>query len=241
MRGLTVNRLFRLGLRGSRRREQEKPDLRVRSETDREAPPELGRGRVTSFRRFRAIDAPDLALWGHHTDVLFEGYNMDLRTADEALRWFDARQAWTDAQLYAVESLSERRVVGYIGLREIDLNRRRSVLGISFDPNALGKGYGTDSLRTFLKHYFETWRYDEMELDVAATNLRARRCYERCGFRLTGSRWKPFVGSTWKVMHSPDLRDFQEFFRVSGNSVSMLFYDMVITRDDWQKQHQENL
>ncbi|MCA1594912.1 MAG: GNAT family N-acetyltransferase [Chloroflexi bacterium] len=199
--------------------------------------PEIARGRLTSFRRFRAEDAQDLLRWGRHDDPLLDSYNMGLRTPAEASRWFEAREAWADAQLYAVDSLEEGRVIGYIGLREIDMARRCSVLGISFDPGIVGHGYGTDSLRCFLKHYFENWKYAAMFLDVAAPNRRAQRCYDRCGFLYTGERWKPFVGPSWKALKSPLVKDHPEMFQLSGNSLNMLYYDMYITLEQW-RQHQ---
>ncbi len=113
--------------------------------------PEIGRGQVTAFRRFRSADASDLLRWGRHSDVLLESYNMVLDNREDAQRWLGLRQSWVDAQLYAVDSLREGRVVGYISLREIDMSRRTSVLGISFDPAAMGRGYGSDALYTFLQ------------------------------------------------------------------------------------------
>src|SRR6185312_12805016 len=95
--------------------------------------PEIGRGFKTSFRRFRLVDAYELIQWGTHGDPLLDSYNMELSTRSEAQRWFHSRQAWVDSQLYAVDSIEERRVVGYISLRCINLNERSSVLGISFD------------------------------------------------------------------------------------------------------------
>ena len=204
--------------------------LEVRTSDPR---PEMGRGRLTSFRRFRAVDADELLLWGKHSDAMLESYNLPLQTRDDARRWFMARQSWADSQLYAVDSLAERRVIGYIGLRQIDMVDRSSVLGISFDPGTLGRGHGTDSLIAFLAYYFESWCYTAMYLDVAACNVRARRCYEKCGYRYAGQRWKSFIGDTRRAQRSPVVQQNPELFRLGGLHPCVLYYDMSLTRAGW--------
>ncbi len=199
----------------------------------RSARPQMGRGELTAFRRFRAEDAPDLLLWARHDDVLLESYNMELDTRHDAQQWLLNRLSWVDSQLYAVDSLSEGRVVGYICLREIDMRRRSSVLGISFDPKSVGCGYGTDALRTFLRYYFESWKYESMFLDVAGCNIRAKRCYEKCGYQQTGERWKPFSGQVHRAIKSPLVKQYPEMFKFSGLQFCVLFHDMCLTRTRW--------
>ena len=195
--------------------------------------PEIGRGRVTSFHRFREVDAIDLLRWGKHADPLLESYNMDLATREDSQRWFNMRMSWVDAQLYAVKGLKEQRVIGYIGLREINVTNRTSVLGISFDPALVGRGYGLDALQTFLRYYFECWNYASMFLDVAATNFRAQRCYERCGYQYLSERWKPFTGSVRRAIQTQTFIQYPEFFQFNGRQLNQLFYDMRITREGW--------
>ena len=229
--------MLRLGLRGlpglpfaGGARNQTAPSLTPSADPR----PEIDRGVITAFRRFRPVDAYDLIQWGKHEDVLLENYNLPVNSPEDARAWYHLRQSYVDTQLYAVDSLAERRVVGYIGLREIDLTLRMSVLGINFDPRVLDRGYGTDSLKCFLRHYFERWQYDSMHLDVAAFNMRGRRCYEKCGYRYTGERWKPFGGVVKQALKSPTVRDNPELFLRRGSQLYILFHDMVITRTDWR-------
>ncbi|OGS69318.1 MAG: hypothetical protein A2Y96_02625 [Firmicutes bacterium RBG_13_65_8] len=46
-----------------------------------------------------------------------------------------------------------------------------------------GRGYGTLALRQFLQTAFERLGLERGFLRVGETNVRARRCYGRCGFR----------------------------------------------------------
>jgi RimJ/RimL family protein N-acetyltransferase len=203
------------------------------------AAPELGHGALTSFRRFQQADAVDLLRWGKHEDVLLDSYNLGLRTVEDTRRWLDSRMSYCDAQLYSVRSTAEDRVVGYISIREIDLANRSSVLGISFDPGVMGRGYGTDALNAFLRCYFETWNYKSMRLDVAAPNLRARRCYEKCGFRYVGERWRPYPGSSRRALRSEAAQQRPDAFRYNKGLLSMLYCDMELLRESWEALHPE--
>jgi GNAT superfamily N-acetyltransferase len=54
-------------------------------------------------------------------------------------------------------------------------------------PAVRGSG-AADSLVEAVKKWAASVRATEVRLNVVETNERARRCYERCGFRLTGGR-----------------------------------------------------
>lgn len=54
-------------------------------------------------------------------------------------------------------------------------------------PNARGKG-AADALVTSVKSWAAEMGAGSVRLDVVEGNLRARRCYERCGFRVTGKQ-----------------------------------------------------
>ncbi|WP_405098724.1 GNAT family N-acetyltransferase [Oceanobacillus sp. FSL H7-0719] len=50
-------------------------------------------------------------------------------------------------------------------------------------PNIFNKGIGTEMIRIFIKNISHHKDVDIIILDPAVTNLRAIRCYEKCGFR----------------------------------------------------------
>lgn len=90
---------------------------------------------------------------------------------------------------FAVETLADRRVIGGCGLHAASAENRAATLGIALgDKTYWNGGYGTDTMRTVCRFGFEMMNLHRIELDVYAENARARRVYERVGFREEGCR-----------------------------------------------------
>lgn len=74
-------------------------------------------------------------------------------------------------------------LIGSIGLHHS--NRRESVsefgIGI-YHPDYVGKGHGRDAIQVLLRWAFRVQNYRRIWLNTHATNLRAIRSYEACGF-----------------------------------------------------------
>jgi aminoglycoside 6'-N-acetyltransferase len=56
------------------------------------------------------------------------------------------------------------------------------------EPGDLGKGYGTQMMRLALERCFADPKVTAVLIDPLASNTRAHRFYERCGFRAVGPR-----------------------------------------------------
>ncbi|MCA1063754.1 GNAT family protein [Rossellomorea sp. AcN35-11] len=64
-------------------------------------------------------------------------------------------------------------------------NRARYAVGI-FDTTELGKGMGTEITQLLLRFAFEELNLHRVDLRVLEYNIRAIRCYEKCGFTKEG-------------------------------------------------------
>jgi RimJ/RimL family protein N-acetyltransferase len=56
------------------------------------------------------------------------------------------------------------------------------------EPEARGKGYGTETTRLMLDYAFTALGLHSVMLDVSEYNLAGRRAYEKAGFREIGRR-----------------------------------------------------
>jgi RimJ/RimL family protein N-acetyltransferase/precorrin-6B methylase 2 len=84
----------------------------------------------------------------------------------------------------------------HIGNCSIGPARHEQVGGIGLvigDKTSWGKGYGTAALTELLRIGFEELGYLRIQLTVFAKNARARRCYEKSGFRYEGTQRKSFL------------------------------------------------
>lgn len=76
------------------------------------------------------------------------------------------------------------RCVGSVYFRDIDPLHKKAEYGVFLgEPDALGKGYGTEAAALMLRYGFEVLKLHKIMLRVLAENLAARKSYEKAGFR----------------------------------------------------------
>jgi RimJ/RimL family protein N-acetyltransferase len=96
--------------------------------------------------------------------------------------WMAASRERENQEVFAIETLAERRAVGICGLEQIDARARAAEFGIWIGKPYWGKGYGTDATRAACRFGFRYMNLQRIRLSVIATNERAERVYERVGF-----------------------------------------------------------
>jgi RimJ/RimL family protein N-acetyltransferase len=109
--------------------------------------------------------------------------------------FFEARQRQEDRMVLVVD-YGDVKSIGYLALIGIDwASRRCSNMGIRVHPEWWGRGVGVGMLATVRDWWFANGMTG-LRLDVASSNARAVRCYEKVGFVKIGELWR----------ESPDLR-----------------------------------
>jgi len=115
-----------------------------------------------------------------------------------------------DLQGFAIRTLTDDRLIGYIGLYTIFWPQREAIMGINIgERDFWGKGYGTDALRVLLRFGFEELNLRRVSLSFLEGNERAMRSYEKCGFRLEGrerNAWA-YDGRRWDEIYMGLLRE----------------------------------
>jgi RimJ/RimL family protein N-acetyltransferase len=136
----------------------------------------------------RAIERDDLPrLWEIRNDEAVEvmGYGPPIpRSMASMEAWIDKRREESDSHIFAIEVGGA--MVGTCNLRDIDPVHRRAELGISLAREAIGKGYGSDSIRVLLDLAFTHLNLHKVSLDTLASNEPGLRAYLACGFVETG-------------------------------------------------------
>jgi diamine N-acetyltransferase len=81
------------------------------------------------------------------------------------------------------------RPIGTVGLFDIDERNRRAEFGIRIgEPEARGKGHGTEATRLLLDYAFTALGLRNVGLIVAGWNIAGQRAYRRAGFKEFGRR-----------------------------------------------------
>ncbi len=90
---------------------------------------------------------------------------------------------------FAIETIAEDKLIGGVGLFDLDWTSRSATVGISiYNPECWGKGYGTESMKLILSFAFRTLNLRRVELDTFDFNKRAQKCYLNLGFQEVGRR-----------------------------------------------------
>jgi len=190
------------------------------------------RGERTTIRPFERADVDRWLEWPPHTDPLFADYSPPRLTARQRDDYYRTRVGFSSQWMFAVDD-EHGDLVGRISLREVDSRAGTAVLGITFHPQRLNRGYGTDALRAFLRYYFEELRFQALYLDVAAFNTRARHVYEKLGFVEIGRRWGESQPDSAGIFTQPAYESLRDCFRREGGWIRPLMIDMVLRRADY--------
>jgi RimJ/RimL family protein N-acetyltransferase len=189
-------------------------------------------GPRVSIRPMRRSDLNTMVQWRPFADPLYQPFDFPRRSLTEHIHWFNWRSQDTSRRLYVIED-EECEIIGSLTLREID-GQRSARLGITIGADYVSQGYGSEALRLFLDYYFGEMGFARLILDVAATNLRAVRCYQALGFRQVGQHYRPASHPSFRVLREePRYQHLLGFFRRQGTSYQVLFYDMALTREEW--------
>ncbi|NLB74155.1 MAG: GNAT family N-acetyltransferase [Firmicutes bacterium] len=140
------------------------------------------KGEKTLLRPLNGADVEVICQWeaGQHiTTAAFEHTGRRLTVSEEYMSRVNARST----RMFAIEA-EDGILIGDIGLVEINWRRSEAELVVRIGhPDYLGKGYGYDAISSLLDYMFSTTRLDSIYLRVLADNVRAVRCFEKCGFR----------------------------------------------------------
>lgn len=93
----------------------------------------------------------------------------------------------------------EGRAIGEILLDNfVEADQRAGLIVGILDPNALGKGLGTEAIKAIAEFSFDSLGIHKLSMRVLAFNTRAIRAYERVGFIREGlERESALIGGTW--------------------------------------------
>jgi RimJ/RimL family protein N-acetyltransferase len=125
-------------------------------------------------------------------------------TLEQETAWYEHAAVDDGRTGFTIYERATGRPIGNCGLHEVDLANRRTMVGIMIgEPDARGRGYGTEAMRLLLDYAFTVLGMHNVMLKVFEYNDAGRRCYEKVGFREVGrrreSRW--INGRFWDEIH----------------------------------------
>ena len=89
---------------------------------------------------------------------------------------------------FSIKTIAEGRYIGNCAIYNIDWEHAEAHVGIVIgDRRYWGKGYGCDAFRSLMDYAFNHLGMHRLNLKTLESNVRARKCFSRCGFQPCGS------------------------------------------------------
>lgn len=128
------------------------------------------------FRKPTENDAKDISTWKY--EGIYSFYDND-KTA--------AKQEWA-SNIHKYENVfamynEKNELIGNCNF-EYDDENNEYLFGVQMRPCLTGKGMGTEVVTNILNFGREKYKYNEITLLVAKFNERAKRVYEKLGFKV---------------------------------------------------------
>jgi RimJ/RimL family protein N-acetyltransferase len=158
-------------------------------------------GRLTTLRAIEREDLDALWRWANDGAVMYywaEPYKTLSR--DELASRYEAGLGGSTGRIHWLLIVThEGEPIGRIGYVDLDRRNRHAEIALQIgERDYWGRGYGGDALTLFLGYLFHELNLHKVWLRVEAFNERARRAYEKCGFRHDGVfREHTFLGGRY--------------------------------------------
>ena len=165
--------LFRKAFPWSRDEQKELPEVNIE-------------GKLVRIREKKVEDIPDEYAWRVDEELsrldatrpLTMSYDDFLKYSKEEMQFPNFR-----SKRLAVETI-EGVHIGNVMYYDLNMRNSETELGIMIgNKEYWGKGYGTDIVKTLLKHLFEDLKLERVYLHTLAWNYRAQSSFSKSGFR----------------------------------------------------------
>ena len=165
--------MFRKAFPWSRDEQKELPEVNIE-------------GKLVRIREKKVEDIPDEYAWRVDEELsrldatrpLTMSYDDFLKYSKEEMQFPNFR-----SKRLAVETI-EGVHIGNVMYYDLNMRNSEAELGIMIgNKEYWGKGYGTDIVKTLLKHLFEDLKLERVYLHTLSWNYRAQSSFSKSGFR----------------------------------------------------------
>jgi RimJ/RimL family protein N-acetyltransferase len=162
---------------------------------------EVARGELVVLREKRLGDAPDDYRWRSDVELArFDAARPFAATYHDYLALYRDELAYPSPyrRSLAIED-ADGHHIGNAMYYNIDAIRREAEIGITIGEREFwSRGYGTDAVKTLVRHILRTTGFRRIYLKTLEWNGRARKAFEKAGFRVCGRSRRG--GNTFVVM-----------------------------------------
>ena len=183
-----------------------------------------------TIRSWERNDLDLLSQWSSYP-FPYESFNYRFRemTPTERDQHFQHRESNANRVTFILDH-DEQKAIGYLALVEIEWeNRKVGNMAFRISPNLCNKGTGTWFMRKVSEFCFQLG-FITLRLDVAASNQRAVRCYEKSGYNITGEFWQDDIKLNEYDLKQPTFDFLRPHVRSEKSIPQLRFYWMESKR-----------
>lgn len=140
-------------------------------------------GETVDLHTIEEEDLEDIQRWINEPSVRAGLGSTDPISGHEEREWWEATAEDDDVHLLVC---ADDEGVGTVGLTDVIDVAGSAEVGYFFGPDAWGKGYATDAVRTLCRYGFAERRLAKLYAHVFETNPASARVLEKVGFREEG-------------------------------------------------------
>ncbi|OAI50964.1 hypothetical protein AYO44_05230 [Planctomycetaceae bacterium SCGC AG-212-F19] len=108
--------------------------------------------------------------------------NSEKRVSD----WVENILSDPQSLFFIIADRQDNRPLGFVQVRRMDFVHGNGELGICLEREAQGKGHAREAIALVEAHSKQVFRLRKILIQVLASNDRAIRCYEKCGYDRVG-------------------------------------------------------
>jgi len=190
----------------------------------------LREGKLT-IRALRRGDLDILAKWPGYP-FPYESFNLSFGKLgpEERDRSFQSREDDPNKITLVIDH-ERQKAVGYLSLKEIDWDKREvGNTGFRIIPSWCDRGLGTQIIRKVVGWCFSCG-IKKLRFDVAASNERAIRCYEKAGFVKTKKFWKDDKKLKEVDINLPKYDFLRPHVKLDGKTPQLSFWWMELKKE----------
>lgn len=121
-------------------------------------------------------------------------------TSEAEEQWYDSVSTGSARHTFVIRERASMQAVGSTALHDLDMRNRSATFGIMVgDPEARGKGYGTEATVLMLDFAFTMLGLHSVNLGVAEFNKAGQKAHAKAGFKECGRLRERilFAGRRW--------------------------------------------
>ncbi len=141
------------------------------------------------LRRLRPSDAPAIFDYASRADVgryvLFHRHE-SVKDSEDFIATVELQSGTGYGLVWAIEIRESGRMIGTMGIHNVNLEVGSVEAGYALHPDAWGKGYATEALKAVIGAVFEQSPIDRIEAHHVAEHIASGRVIEKAGMQYEG-------------------------------------------------------